>query len=66
METNYYSDELDISDLDASDNKKGPKYDKFRVEELDKNYKFKIGLEFLSLDEFKETNTEWPVLKGER
>lgn len=55
METNYYSDELGSSGDDASNNEKRPKYDKFRMKELDNNYK-------LSLDEFKETITKWSVL----
>lgn len=42
METNYASDELGSSDLDASDNESGPKYPRFKMEELNKNYKFKV------------------------
>lgn len=48
-----YANELDNNDHDASDNEKRLKYDKFMVEELDKNYKLKMGLEFTSLKEFK-------------
>ncbi|KAI5438540.1 hypothetical protein KIW84_024322 [Lathyrus oleraceus] len=50
MDTNYASDELGGSDPDASDEEKEPKYPRFKMEELDKNYKFKGGLEFGSLD----------------
>lgn len=39
--TNYSRDELGSSDPDALDNEKRLKYDKFRVDDLDKNYKFK-------------------------
>ncbi|KAI5401315.1 hypothetical protein KIW84_065967 [Lathyrus oleraceus] len=52
MKVNY-ANELDNNDHDASDNEKRPKYDKFMVEELDRNYKLKMGLEFTSLKEFK-------------
>lgn len=58
METNYYNDEIGSSDPVAFDNEKGAKYDKFRMKQLVKNYKFKVGVEFLSLDEFKEEITE--------
>ncbi|KAI5408446.1 hypothetical protein KIW84_054325 [Lathyrus oleraceus] len=59
METNYASDELGSSDPDASDQESGPRYPRFKMEEPENNYKFKVGLEFVSLDEFKEANTEW-------
>lgn len=64
IEVNYASDEFGSSDSDASNNENVPKYDSFRVEELDRNYKFKIGLEFVSLDEFIEAVTKWLVLNG--
>ncbi|KAI5407370.1 hypothetical protein KIW84_053573 [Lathyrus oleraceus] len=62
--TNYSSDELGSSDLDASYQEKEPKYPRFKMEELDNNYKFKVGFEFGSLDEFKEAITEWWVAKN--
>lgn len=34
------------------------------MEHLDKNYKFKVVLEFVSLEEFKEATTEWSMLNG--
>ncbi|KAK2401055.1 hypothetical protein QL285_050686 [Trifolium repens] len=54
MEQRYDSEELNSSDPDVSDGEKAPKYDKFRMEELHKDYEFKEGLEFASLEEFKE------------
>lgn len=39
-----------------------PKYLRFQMEEFDKNYKFKEGLKFVSLDEFSEAITERSVL----
>nr|XP_004489869.1 uncharacterized protein LOC101510316 [Cicer arietinum] len=65
MEYAYASEELDNSDPDSNSNKeKRPKYDQFRVEELNKNYKFKLGLEFKSLVEFKDAIREWSILNG--
>ncbi|KAI5415887.1 hypothetical protein KIW84_041067 [Lathyrus oleraceus] len=64
MDINYASEELESSDLDASDEEKDTKYPKFKMEDLDKNYKFGVGLEFVSLDEFKEAITEWSLLNG--
>lgn len=37
MYTNYASDELDNSDLDALDQESGPKYLRFKIEELEKS-----------------------------
>lgn len=64
MKTNYCSDKLGISDPNALDNEKGLEYDKFRMDELENNYKFKVGLEFLSLYEFKEEISERSILNG--
>ena len=36
----------------------------FKTKELDKNYKFKVRMKFVSLDEFKEAITEWTILNG--
>lgn len=36
------------------------------MEQLNKNYKFKVGKEFKSLDEFKEATIEWSVLNGRK
>ncbi|KAI5413836.1 hypothetical protein KIW84_058111 [Lathyrus oleraceus] len=54
MIINYASDELGSSAPDASDGEKEPKYPRFKMQDLDKNYKFKVGLKFISLEEFKE------------
>ncbi|CAI8596547.1 unnamed protein product [Vicia faba] len=75
MDTNYASDELCSSDPDASDQENELKYPRFKMKELDKNYKFKVGLEFgscwsgkaaskKSLYEFKEEIIERSVLNG--
>lgn len=64
MGVNYVSDELYNSDYDTSNTKKGPNYDKFRMDDLENNYKFKVGLEFTSLDEFKEAVIELSILNG--
>ncbi|KAI5447076.1 hypothetical protein KIW84_014792 [Lathyrus oleraceus] len=40
----YYSDELDNSYLDESDDDEGPKFERFRKEQLSKNYNFKWGM----------------------
>ncbi|KAI5386016.1 hypothetical protein KIW84_072549 [Lathyrus oleraceus] len=50
MIINYASDEFGSSDPDASDGEKEPKYPRFKMHDLDKNYKFKVGLEFVSLE----------------
>ncbi|CAJ2652425.1 unnamed protein product [Trifolium pratense] len=64
METEYVSEELGSSDPDDSDNEKGPKYDLFRMEDLNKDYKFKKDLQFKSLEEFKEAIMKWNVFQG--
>lgn len=62
MDINYASEELGSSDPDASDEEKDLKYPRFKMEDFDKNYKFIVGLEFVSLAEFKEAITEWSML----
>lgn len=64
MDINYARGEFSSSDPDASDKEKDPKYPRFKMEDLDKNYKFKVGLEFVSLEEFKEAVTQRSMLKG--
>ncbi|CAK8572845.1 unnamed protein product [Lathyrus sativus] len=49
IDINYASDKLGSSDPIASDEVNEPKYPKFKMQELEKNYKFKMGLEFVSL-----------------
>jgi hypothetical protein len=62
MEQKYDSEELNSSDPDVSDGEKAPKYDKFRMEELHKDYEFKVGLEFASLQEFKTAIRDWTIM----
>ncbi|XP_058751092.1 uncharacterized protein LOC131624128 [Vicia villosa] len=60
----YVTDELDSSDPDLSDEDKGHKFEKLKKEHFNKNFKFEWGMEFNSLDEFREAIREWPVLNG--
>ncbi|XP_058746238.1 uncharacterized protein LOC131619115 [Vicia villosa] len=60
----YVTDELDSSDPDLSDEDKGHKFEKFKKEHFNKNFKFEWGMEFNSLDEFREAIREWSVLNG--
>ena len=60
----YHSDELDSSDPDNSDHENGPKYPKFRKEQLNPKYEFKLGMEFNSNREFKDAIIDWNVLNG--
>jgi len=64
LDVGYVSEELGSSDPDVSDDDQGPRYEKFVMADLHKKYKFKVGLEFKSLAEFKETITKWNVLNG--
>jgi hypothetical protein len=60
----YESAELGSSDPDASDDEKGPKYEKYRKAHMSEHFKFKYGMEFNSLPEFREAIREWSALKG--
>jgi len=60
----YHTDELDSSDPDNSDHESGPKYPKFRKEQLNADYEFKLGMEFSSMKEFKDAIRHWNVLNG--
>ena len=60
----YVSEELNSSDLDNSEDEKGPRFEKFKKEKLNKNFKFKWGMEFNSLDDFREAIREWTILNG--
>lgn len=60
----YVSDDLESSDPDMLEDEKLPKFEKFRKEHLDKNFKFQWGMEFNSLDEFREAIRDWSVLNG--
>jgi len=63
IDGDYLSEELGSSDPDDSDD--GTiKYEQFRKEQLNKDFKFKLGMEFKSLADFKEAIIEWNVLNG--
>ena len=55
-ENEYVSDGLANSDPDESDddNGEGPKFEKFRKEQLNNGYQVKWGMEFNSLDNFRD------------
>ncbi|KAI5433621.1 hypothetical protein KIW84_020772 [Lathyrus oleraceus] len=55
----YVGDELDNSDPDVSDDDNGPEFDKFRIDQLNNNLKFKWGMQFDSLYDFREEIREW-------
>ncbi|XP_058749183.1 uncharacterized protein LOC131622170 [Vicia villosa] len=65
-EDEYISDELESSDPDLSDSEKAKvqKFEKFKKEHLNKDFKFQWGMEFSSLDEFRYAIREWSVLNG--
>jgi hypothetical protein len=50
----YESEELHSSGPDASDEEKGVRYEKFRKGQMGKKYKFRYGMEFNSLADFRE------------
>jgi len=60
----YFSEELDSSDPDESDHERGPRYEKFRRGQLNKDFEFRLGMEFNSLKEFEDAIIEWNVLNG--
>ena len=62
----YVSDELDsfVSYLSDSDKGKVPKFEKFRKEHLNKDFKFQWGMQFNSQDDFRYAIREWSVLNG--
>jgi hypothetical protein len=61
----YESEELGSSDPDASDDDRGPIYEKFRKEHLNANFKFKFGMEFNSMQDFRDAMREWSALNGQ-
>ena len=66
-DVDYASEELESSDADESDmddKPSKPKYEKFRSELLNKDFQFKLGMEFISLSEFKDAIRDWSVLNG--
>ncbi|XP_058733150.1 uncharacterized protein LOC131604746 [Vicia villosa] len=66
-DVDYASEELESDDADESDiddKPSKPKYEKFRSELLNKDFQFKLGMEFISLTEFKDAIREWSILNG--
>jgi len=61
-EKDYESEELVSDDPDDSDAEGLPRYPEFKMSELTKDYKFKVGMDFKSIAEFKEAITEWSIL----
>jgi hypothetical protein len=60
----YESEELGSSDPDASDEERGVRYEKFRKDQMGKKYKFKCGMEFSSLQEFRDAIRDHNVRNG--
>nr|KYP51659.1 hypothetical protein KK1_026543 [Cajanus cajan] len=65
IDEEYISDELhnDLDDSDSDFNSK-PKYRTFHGEDMCKEFKFQLGMEFRSLKEFKDAILEHAVLNG--
>ncbi|WVZ07385.1 hypothetical protein V8G54_020731 [Vigna mungo] len=63
----YNSDELD-SDLESDEdgNFKRGKFKKFRQDDMNKDFRFSLGMEFGSLKEFKNALMEHSVLNGKK
>jgi len=61
----YNTDDLD-SDVDSDEGAGtvGPKFCKFRPEDMNKEFKFKLGMEFGSLKDFKQALMKHSVLNG--
>jgi hypothetical protein len=55
---------LGSSNPDTSDEERGPKYEKFRKDQINKKYQFRFGMEFNSLNGFREAIKDWSVLNG--
>ncbi|KAK2427471.1 hypothetical protein QL285_026049 [Trifolium repens] len=60
----YESEELHSSDPDASDEEICVRYEKFINEQMGKKYKFKYGMKFTSLAEFREAIRDHNVRNG--
>ncbi|KAJ1390110.1 Transposase, MuDR, plant [Sesbania bispinosa] len=65
MEEDYETEELH-SDAESSDRDGGPKprYPRFHKEDMCKQFKWKVGMEFASLLEFKDAMLEHSLLNG--
>ncbi|KAK2450797.1 hypothetical protein QL285_009897 [Trifolium repens] len=60
----YESEELHSSDPDASDEERGLRYEKYRKEKMGKKDKFKCGMEFNSLKDFRFAIRDHNVRNG--
>ncbi|KAK2395024.1 hypothetical protein QL285_056790 [Trifolium repens] len=60
----YESEELNSSDPDASDEERGLRYEKYRKEKMGKKDKFKCGMEFTSLKDFRFAIRDHNVRNG--
>ena len=60
----YSSDELYSGVESDSDGENIPKYTKYKMDLMCKEFEFKIGMEFSSLEQFKEAIMEHSVLNG--
>lgn len=58
MDDKYFIDEFDTNDDSDFEEKGKCNYPKFRMEDLDKNFEFKLEMEFTYLLELKETMLE--------
>ena len=61
----YDTNKLD-SDVDSEEGvgRDGPKFSKYRDEDMTKDFKFKLGMEFSSLKDFKQALMKHSVLNG--
>ena len=60
----YESEELNSDDPDASDEERGLRYEKYRKEKMGKKDKFKCGMEFTSLKDFRFAIRDHNVRNG--
>ncbi|WVZ16542.1 hypothetical protein V8G54_009524 [Vigna mungo] len=65
MNEEYNSDELDSNvDSDEDERVKKAKFKKYKQDDMSKNFKFQLGMEFCTLREFKNAVMEHNVLNG--
>ncbi|WVY98174.1 hypothetical protein V8G54_030325 [Vigna mungo] len=65
MNEEYNSDELDSNvDSDEDERVKKTKFKKYRQDDMSKNFKFELGMEFCTLREFKNAVMEHSLLNG--
>ena len=60
----YFSDELDSCDSEDEDGNKNRGYPRFRKEQMRKDFEFTKGMEFSSINEFKDALREHCLLNG--